>query len=88
MVYLHLTRTFVEEPRRATVAAPKRAMETLEGEAERRGISLSEILAEAVVEKAAAVRQQRRPRLGTGASAGRSRGAAELTVHPVADEPR
>jgi hypothetical protein len=74
--------------RRTTVSAPVEALATLEAEAERRGVALTVVLAEAIVEKATALRQQRRPRLGTGASGGRSPGAAQLTVDPVADEPR
>jgi hypothetical protein len=78
----------MEARRRTTVNAPREALETLEAEAEHRGVPLTVVLAEAIVEKAAAVREQRRPRLGTGASAGRSPGAARLTVDPVAEEPR
>jgi hypothetical protein len=78
----------MEERRRTTVSAPKEALETLEAEAKRRGVPLTAVLAEAIIEKAVAVREQRRPRLGTGASSGRSPGAACLTVDPVADEPR
>jgi hypothetical protein len=46
------------------------------------------IVAEAIEEKAAALRRAQRPRLGLGASAGRSAGAAGLTAEPVADDPR
>jgi hypothetical protein len=78
----------VEERRRTTVSAPRAALDTLEAEAERRGVPLTVVLAEAVVEKASAIRAQRRPRLGIGASTGKSPGAAHLTVDPIADEPR
>ena len=63
-------------------------MATLEAEAERRGVPLTAIVADAIVEKAARLRESRRPRLGVGASAGRSPGAAEITSEPVADPVR
>lgn len=74
--------------RRTTIAASPEALRTLEREAARRGVSLTAVVAEAVDEKAAAIRRARRPRLGVGASAGRSAGAASLTEEPVAEEPR
>jgi hypothetical protein len=74
--------------RRTTVAARTDSLDTLQREAERRGISLSALLAEAVDEKAEAIRKKRRPRLGIAGSEGRSAGAAILTENPVADDPR
>ena len=74
--------------RRTTISVPASALETLEAEARRRGVTLPVIVAEAIEEKAAALRRAQRPRLGLGASAGRSAGAAVLTAEPVADDPR
>lgn len=74
--------------RRTTVNAPEEDLDTLAAEAARRGVPLTVILAEAIVEKAASLRQARRPRLGTGASGGRSQGARVITGDPVAHEPR
>ena len=74
--------------RRTTVAAPAEALDALQAEAERRNISLSAILAEAIEEKATRLRRSRGPRFGMGASGGRSPGAAMLAGDPVADDPR
>jgi hypothetical protein len=74
--------------RRTTVAAPADALATLEAEAGRRGVPLTTVVAEAITEKAIALRGAHRPRLGVGASAGRSPGAASLTAEPVAEDPR
>jgi hypothetical protein len=74
--------------RRTTVSAAADALATLEAEAQRRGVPLTVVLAEAVEEKAAALRRERRPRLGLGASGGRSLGAAKVTAEPIADDPR
>jgi hypothetical protein len=68
---------------RTTVAADAADLDTLRAEASRRGLSLSEVLAEAVAEKAGAIRRRRRPRTGIGRS-GDGRSAAELTGEPVA----
>lgn len=78
----------MEGNRRTTVSAPRDALATLEAEAQRRGVALTVVLAEAIVEKATALRRQRPLHLGTGSSDGRSPGAAILAVEPVADEPR
>jgi hypothetical protein len=78
----------VDGYRRTTVSAPRDALATLEAEAKRRGVALTVILAEAVVEKATAIRQKRRPRLGVGSSDGRSPGARVLTAEPIADDYR
>jgi hypothetical protein len=48
--------------RRTTVTAEAEDLAVLEGEARRRGVSLSVVLREAVAEKAAEVRSDRRPR--------------------------
>lgn len=48
--------------RRATVSAESDDLAVLESEARRRGVSLSAVLREAVAEKAAEVRRDRRPR--------------------------
>lgn len=73
------------QTRRTTVAARADSLDTLQSEARRRGVSLSAILAEAVDEKAAALRR-RRPRLGIGRSTD-GLSAAELTSEPVAHPP-
>jgi hypothetical protein len=72
--------------RRTTVTADDEALATLRAEAERRGVSLTALLAEAVEEKAATIRAARRPRVALGRS--RDGGsAAELTAEPVAEPP-
>jgi len=72
--------------RRTTVSADSAALATLEAEARRRGDSLSTVLAEAVEEKAIAIRRVRKPRLGIGRSSD-GRSAAETTAEPVAHPP-
>jgi hypothetical protein len=72
--------------RRTTVNADAEALATLEAEARRRGNSLSAVLAEAVEEKAIAIRRVRQPRLGLGRSAD-GRSAAQTTAEPVAHPP-
>jgi hypothetical protein len=72
--------------RRTTVNADSEALATLEAEARRRGESLSAVLAEAVEEKAVAIRRVRKPRLGLGRSSD-GRSAAETTAEPVARPP-
>jgi hypothetical protein len=72
--------------RRTTVSADDEALATLEAEAHRRGRSLSSVLAEAVEEKAIAIRRQRKPRLGIGRSSD-GRSAAETAAEPVARRP-
>lgn len=73
--------------RRTTVSADIEALATLEAEARRRGESLNSLLAEAVEEKAIAIRKVRRPRLGIGRSSD-GRSAAGTTGTPVARPPR
>jgi predicted DNA-binding ribbon-helix-helix protein len=72
--------------RRTTVTADHEALDTLEAEARRRGVSLTMLLAEAVEEKAAGIRSARRPRVGIGHSTD-GRSAAKLTAEPVAEPP-
>jgi hypothetical protein len=72
--------------RRTTMTADHEALDTLEAEAKRRGVSLSTLLAEAVDAMAASIRAARRPRVGLGRSTD-GRSAAELTVEPVAEPP-
>jgi len=73
--------------RRTTVAARADDLDALEAEAERRGVSLTAVLAEAVADKAASLRAGRAPRVGVARS---SDGAAarDVTSHPVAEAPR
>lgn len=66
-----------------TVATEEEALATLIREARRRGVALSAVLAEAVEEKADAIRRARRPRTGVGASTD-GRSAADLTSDPHA----
>jgi len=68
------------------VTAEEETLATLRAEARRRGVSLSAVLAEAVEEKAASIRDARRPRTGVGASSD-GRSAAQLTSAPVARPP-
>jgi hypothetical protein len=72
--------------RRTTVTATRESLATLEAEARRRGVSLSAVLAEAVDEKAAALRARRRPRVGLARSTD-GRSAAEVASGPVARPP-
>lgn len=73
----------VMQMRRTTVTASEEALRTLEAEAARRETSLSAVLAEAVDEKAHAIRERQRPRVGLGRSSD-GLAAAELTGEPVA----
>ena len=68
--------------RRTTVTAAEAALRTLEAEAKRRQTSLSAVLAEAVDEKALAIRERRRPRVALGRSSDGLR-AADLTAEPI-----
>jgi hypothetical protein len=53
----------------------------------RRGVPLTALLAEAVAEKAARIRSERRPRVGVARSTD-GRGAAAVASEPVARSPR
>ena len=72
---------------RTTVTAEASDLDTLRAEADRRGTTLSEMLAEAVTEKAAALRRRRRPRVGVARSTD-GRSASEVAAEPVARAPR
>ena len=54
--------------KRTTVKATVAALDTLADEAGRRNMTLSDILAEAVEEKARSIRKAKRPRFGLGGS--------------------
>jgi hypothetical protein len=73
--------------RRTTVSANREDLATLENEARRRGSSLSSVLAEAVEEKAIAIKRAHRPRLGLGRSTDGA-SAAQTATEPVARPPR
>jgi hypothetical protein len=72
--------------RRTTLSAPAEELATLEREAQRRGVALTVVLAEAVSEKAEALRSRRRPRVGVARSTD-GRSAAEVTAEPIAHPP-
>jgi hypothetical protein len=72
--------------RRTTLTAPSADLDMLAAEAERRGVALTVLLAEAVAEKAAALRAERRPRFGVARSSD-GRSAAEVTAEPIAEPP-
>lgn len=73
--------------RRTTVSAKAEDLATLENEARRRQSSLSAVLAEAVEEKALAIKRAHRPRLGLGRS-NDGASAAQTATEPVARPPR
>lgn len=73
--------------RRTTVTARATDLDTLSAEATRRGVSQSTVLAEAVQDKASALRARRRPAIGVAASED-GRSAAETTAEPIAHPPR
>jgi hypothetical protein len=73
--------------RRTTVTAPEEALRTLEAEARLRSVPLNAVLLEAVLEKAQALRTQRRPRVGVARSVDGG-SAAELTAEPIAHDVR
>lgn len=72
--------------RRTTVNADSESLSILEDEAKRRGDSLSNVLAEAVSEKAITILRARKPRLGVGRSTDGS-SAAETATDPIAPPP-
>jgi hypothetical protein len=74
------------DTRRTTVAARRSSLATLEAEARRRGVALSTVMAEAIDEKALALRRSRRPRLGVARSTD-GRSAAEVASEPIAHSP-
>jgi len=78
--------SIMHQMRRTTVSLPAEALATLQEEARRRGVALATVVAEAVDEKAGAIRRERRPRVALGRSTD-GRSAAELTAEPVAHPP-
>ena len=66
--------------RRTTVTADADDLAVLEAEARRRGVSLSQVLREAVARQAKTLRTERRPRFGVG------RGDPGLSMTSVEDE--
>jgi hypothetical protein len=73
--------------RRTTVSAPIEDLVTLEREAERRGVALTVVVAEAVSDKAAQLRAGRRPRVGVARSSD-GRSARDVAAEPIAHSPR
>jgi hypothetical protein len=73
--------------RRTTVSAPADDLATLEREAERRGVPLTIVLAEAVSDKAADLRARRRPQIGIARSSDGLR-ARDVSADPIAHPPR
>jgi hypothetical protein len=72
---------------RSTVTAERSDLDTLRAEALRRGVPLNVLLAEAVTEKAAAIRRRRRPRVGVARSSD-GLSAAQVSGDPIARAPR
>jgi hypothetical protein len=75
----------MNQMRRTTVSARTESLATLEAEADRRGVSLTAVIAEAIDEKAEALRARRRPRVGVGESFAGSPAAADLVYEPGID---
>jgi hypothetical protein len=69
------------------VSASPEVLGTLEAEAKRRTVPLATVLREAVEEKAQALRDGRRPRVGVARSTD-GRTAADVTAEPIAEPPR
>jgi hypothetical protein len=70
--------------RRTTLAADSDDLATLEAEARRRGVSLAQVLRDAVAAEAHRLRQERRPRFGIARSAhGAARVAGRDEKAPV-----
>ena len=76
----------MHQMRRTTITARAESLEVLREEARRRGVSLAVLFAEAVDEMAAAIRRDRRPRVGLGRSTD-GKSAADVTAEPVARPP-
>ena len=70
--------------RRTTVAAPAELLDFWAAEAERRGMSLSAVLADALAEQRTQLRARRKPRLGVVESDG-TWSAAEYASEPIAE---
>lgn len=77
----------MNDARRTTVTASRSDLRTLESEAKRRGVSVSAVLREAIEEKARALRDSRRPRVGVARSTD-GRSASDVASEPVAEPPR
>lgn len=77
----------MNDMRRTTISARGEDLATLAAEAERQGVTLTALVAEAVADKAAELRSRRRPRLGVAHSQD-GRSAADVTAEPVARSPR
>jgi hypothetical protein len=75
----------MNQMRRTTVAARVDSLATLEAEADRRGVSLTAVIAEAIDEKADSLRARRRPRVGVVDSQDRMPSAADLVYAPEED---
>ncbi|MFL5817768.1 MAG: hypothetical protein ACJ76L_09210 [Conexibacter sp.] len=73
--------------RRTTVSAPIDDLATLEREAQRRGVALTVVVAEAVSDKAAQLRTGRQPRVGVARSSD-GRSARDVAAEPIAYSPR
>ena len=73
-MHLHLNQNHSKMPpmanRRTTLVAREEDLATLAHEAYSRGLSLGRLLGEVVGERAAEIRRERRPRLGTFTAAG------------------
>lgn len=76
----------MNQMRRTTIRAGTEALATLAAEAERRGVPTSDVIAEAIDEKATEIRTRRRPRVGIGRSTD-GRSAQEVTAEPIAHPP-
>lgn len=75
--------------RRTTLAAEADDLTVLEGEARRRGASLSRVFQEIVAREAAALRRRHRPRFGIGrGGAGAAHASARDETAPARRNPR
>jgi hypothetical protein len=72
--------------RRTTVMVDEQALATLGFEAKRRRVALAQVLREAIDDKVAALRSDRRPRVGIARSTD-GRRASDVTAEPVAEAP-
>ncbi len=76
----------MRDARRTTIMAPIGDLQTLQAEAQRRGVSLAKVLREALEEKARLLRESRRPRVAVARSTD-GRSARETASDPVAEPP-
>ena len=70
--------------RRTTLAADSDDLALLEGEARRRGVSLAQLLREAVAQEADRLRRRKRPRFGIVHGGGRATQAIAADEHAPA----